>query len=218
MDGQAGEAYARLEKLIVFGELEPGSLVSEKRLMELIELGRTPVREAIQSLSRHRMVRVYPSKGILIPPISVEDQFNLLVVRRPLETTAVRLAALRRGTAYDNALGGLIGRLSSPLSTLDDYADLLGDAHHTVAAAANNPYLSDAIAPLQSLSRRFWFHHVVDAQQEIEMGAELLGPILRGVMEREPTLAENASLALNDYLVGFTQEVVNRSRFDATAV
>lgn len=209
MDGQAGEAYARLEELIVFGGLDPGSLVSEKRLMELTGLGRTPVREAIQTLSRHRMLRVYPSKGILIPPISAEDQFNLLVVRRTLEATAVRLAATRRDTTHDVVLHGVLDRLGSPPESLRHYAELLGDAHHTVATAANNPYLLDAIAPLQSLSRRFWFHHVVDERQEIETGAQLLRPIIRGVVERDPAAAENASLALNDYLVEFTRTAVS---------
>ena len=89
MDGLSGEAYSRIEALIVFEELTPGSLVSEKRLMELTGLGRTPVREAIQSLARHRMLTVFPSKGILIPPIMAEDEYALLEVRRALEAAGI---------------------------------------------------------------------------------------------------------------------------------
>ena len=54
--GKAGQAYQRIEQLIVSEELTPGNLVSEAVLMEKTGLGRTPIREALQQLARNRMV------------------------------------------------------------------------------------------------------------------------------------------------------------------
>ena len=48
---QAHLAYLTLESLIVTLKLRPGSLVTEKQLIDLAGHGRTPVREAIQKLS-----------------------------------------------------------------------------------------------------------------------------------------------------------------------
>ena len=90
--GKAGQAYQRIEQLIVSEELAPGNLVSEAVLMEKTGLGRTPIREALQQLARNRMVEIHPNRGVLIPPASVEAQLRMLEVRRVLEALAVRLA------------------------------------------------------------------------------------------------------------------------------
>lgn len=56
VDGWASEslaeqAYQILERLIVTLELEPGTLVNERTLIDLTGMGRTPLREAIQRLA-----------------------------------------------------------------------------------------------------------------------------------------------------------------------
>lgn len=59
------------------------------------------------------------------------------------------------------------------------------------------------MAPLQGLSRRFWFTHVTDVDTEIKAGATLHVAILRAILGRDPDAAEAAALDLNDYLVDF---------------
>ena len=86
MGNQSDQAVEQLQRMIEHGELRPGSMVSERGLMELTGLGRTPVREAIQRLAMTRMLHVHPSKGIEVPAVSVEDQLNGLEVRRTLES------------------------------------------------------------------------------------------------------------------------------------
>ena len=85
MKNKSDVAYDLLEQLITFRELEPGTMVSESQLMKQTELGRTPIREALQKLAAEKMVEIHPRKGILIPLMSVEVQLKLLEVRRTLE-------------------------------------------------------------------------------------------------------------------------------------
>lgn len=72
-----------------------------------------------------------------------------------------------------------------------------------LVAGARNEYLADAIAPLQGLSRRFWFGRVEDDAAEIAAGSQLHVAILQAVLDGDADAAEKASLALNDYLVEF---------------
>lgn len=58
---KSDQAFVEIERMIVLGEIAPGSLVSEKQLMELTGLGRTPVREAVQRLSRGGCWRSTPT-------------------------------------------------------------------------------------------------------------------------------------------------------------
>jgi len=46
------EAYEKLEEMIVTQALAPATTVTEQYLSELIGIGRTPIREALQRLAR----------------------------------------------------------------------------------------------------------------------------------------------------------------------
>ena len=78
-------AYEQLECMILFEELKGGAMYSEKQLANSLQMGRTPIREALQKLAWEQMVVIHPRRGIQIPEVSVESQLKLLEVRRPLE-------------------------------------------------------------------------------------------------------------------------------------
>lgn len=203
IQGKADQAYQAIEKMIVFQELEPGSLVSESMLTELTGFGRTPVREALQRLSRDRMVQIHPNQGVLIPATSAESQLRLLELRRVLEALAVQLACQRARPEHRAAMADLTQRLSTETFSLHEYADTVKATHGLIVAAANNDFLTDAMSPLQGLSRRFWFTHIADEAKEIAIGARLHLSLLSAILASDVDAAQAASRDLNDYLVQF---------------
>ncbi len=209
--GKAAAAYAQIERMIVMRDLTPGMLVSEALVMERTGLGRTPVREALQQLARHRMVEIHPSKGVLIPPISVEDQLRMLEMRRALEVLAVRLACARVGVAEEHEIRALASTLEHSDFSLQQYAETVKETHDLVARTAHNDYVASALAPVQVLSRRFWLAHVIDETAEVRSGRRLHLDILSAILRREPDAAQEASHALNDYLIDFAYAVLRRT-------
>lgn len=210
--GKAEEAYQALEELIIFQELAPGSLVSEAQLTELTGLGRTPVREALQRLARHRMVQIYPNRGVLIPPTSIEEQLRLLELRLALERLAVRLACERATEADRTPMAEMVKKLGHGGFAMREYAGTVRDTHGLIVRAAHNDYLADAIAPLQGLSRRFWFTHVRDEAREIASGSRLHRAILSAILERDRHRAVHEVRQLNDYLVDFAYSTIGHGR------
>ena len=211
-EGKAAQAYRAIERMIVSQEIPPGSLASESSLMEKTGLGRTPVREALQQLARNRMVEIHPNKGVLGPPTSIEAQLRLLELRRVLEVLAVRLACQRATDETRRQMGDMVELLAADAFTLESYAETVKDTHQLIVDAAANDYLADAMAPLQGLSRRFWFTHVIDHQREIDSGSKLHSDILRAITAGDADAAEKASLALNDYLVDFAYMTLRAAR------
>ncbi|MBT2523431.1 GntR family transcriptional regulator [Arthrobacter sp. ISL-28] len=198
------QAYDAIERLIVFQELAPGSLVSEALLMEKTGLGRTPVREALQRLARERLVEIHPSRGVLVPPASIESQLKLLELRRGLEDIAVRLAASRANKQQRDEMLAVCDDLEQRGDmSLDDFATYLKRMHELIVDAAHNEYLAVAMAPLQGLSRRFWFAHVKDPDAEIATARSMHLRILRAICAGKESEAMTASRKLNDYLVEF---------------
>lgn len=198
------QAFDEIERLIVLQEIAPGSLVSEKQLTERIGIGRTPVREALQRLARDRMVEIHPQRGVLVPASSIEAQLKLLELRRTLEPFAARLAAARATTTQHERARVMLDALTGAAISLEDFPALLRDAHELIVDAAHNEYLAVAMAPLQGLSRRFWFAHLKDPAAEVRRAAQLHAAIAAAIADADEVAAEHASIALNDYLVAFT--------------
>lgn len=212
VQGKADGAYTAIERMIILQEIAPGSLVSESMLTASTGFGRTPVREALQRLSREGMVQIHPSKGVLVPAATVETQLRLLEVRRALEGLAVQLACSRADAGNRRQMAAMVDRLTHEEFTLDTYLDTVKATHHLIAAAAANEYLADALAPAQALSRRFWIAHMRDEEQQISTGSNLHRTILEAILAGDESAATAASLALNDYLVDFAYAGLDRQR------
>jgi DNA-binding GntR family transcriptional regulator len=203
-------AYDQLEKMITFRELKPGSMVSEKQLSELLDVGRTPVREALQRLSYERMVEIHPRRGIQIPLISLESQLKILEVRRDVEALCARFAATRATGSEQSRMTKLANQLEECANMHDDflYARLLKQIHILLVQVAHNEYLELAMAPLQGLSRRFWFAYK-DEQTDLADAAHLHAAILRKIVAGDPVAAIEASHALNDYLTTMARRTID---------
>lgn len=81
-------AYWLLRNKIIYMELKPGELVSDKQLAEQLEMSRTPVREALILLSAYNMVVLKPQSGTFIAPINSElvtiEQFSRITMEKEI--------------------------------------------------------------------------------------------------------------------------------------
>jgi DNA-binding GntR family transcriptional regulator len=87
-----GEILARFRDM----RLEPGRAFTENELVEELNVGKTPVREALLILGAQNYVIPRPRSGYRVSPITVRDVRNLFSVLRPLTAEAAASAA-RRG-------------------------------------------------------------------------------------------------------------------------
>lgn len=203
-------AYQKLTEMIETGQLEAGAILSEAQLMERVGVGRTPLREAIQLLSRDRLLTLRPRSGIEIPTLTVDEQLARLEVRRSLEMLAVGLAS-QRGTEKQLAQVEEHATHLETISNVTEYIAGIRKAHSLIWKAAHNEYLEDAMTPLQGLSRRFWLAHIIDEKSEIRQGRGLYVVALRAVVARDGDRARKGVQALNDHLVRSALEAARRN-------
>ena len=110
------QVYEQLEHKIVFCEIEPGSILTEKEICTMIGAGRTPVHEALLLLSRRFLVN-FSKVGIMIPDMNSSVQLQLLEMRRPILKTCVE-CAIQRLTQVDK---DNIEELLIDVDDLDDH-------------------------------------------------------------------------------------------------
>jgi DNA-binding GntR family transcriptional regulator len=198
------QAYYRIRELIVSLELPPGSLIGERDLMQRLELGRTPVREALRALARERLVEVYPRRGMFVSRIDVGDLAGLSEVRAVLESHAAGVAA-ERATDEDRA------EIAALLDALNGAGDEVGERtlidldqrlHRHVYRCTHNPFLEETLNEYYVLTLRIWFlalDRVARLEDAVREHRELLeairdgdGPRARDAMYRHVTGFEQA--------------------------
>ncbi|OJU38109.1 MAG: hypothetical protein BGN94_06835 [Rhizobiales bacterium 68-8] len=194
------QAYQSIEEKIVVGELPAGSVLSEAGLAELLGMGRTPIREALQRLSAEGLVQILPQRGVLVSDVTVDDYMKLMEARRPLDVLVADLASSR-------ALDGQRARISE-IATLFEAARGAADErlfmqvdrefNGLLCDAAGNAYVARMSGLLQGQSRRFYFRHHRRAEfgETAGLHAELAKAVAAGSPERARQAAE-AIIAFN---------------------
>ncbi|MEX3017573.1 GntR family transcriptional regulator [Gymnodinialimonas hymeniacidonis] len=86
-------ALNELREKIFAGELAAGSDHLESELADLLNMSRTPIREAVLTLESQGLLELRPRKGVRISPLSPEDMAEIYDVLTELESLAAERAA-----------------------------------------------------------------------------------------------------------------------------
>jgi len=197
--------------MIMLQEIDSDVMYSESQLATMVNLGRTPVREALQRLALEKVIKIIPYRGIQLIPASVETQLKLLEIRREVEKLCVRLAASRATTSQKLIMKEQAIQIVELAEKRDDkaFGKLLKAIHDNISEATGNEFIKQTMIPLQILSRRFWFFNQAENQSKLPT-AELNAEILNAIIHGDEELAEQASKALMDHLTDFTYDVLKR--------
>jgi DNA-binding GntR family transcriptional regulator len=88
-------AYEALRRRILDNELPAGTQLLEGEIAALLQMSRTPVREAMLQLAYEGLVEVRPRHGMRVLPVSAADMAEIYQILRSLESTAAELLAQR---------------------------------------------------------------------------------------------------------------------------
>ncbi|MDB5774848.1 MAG: GntR family transcriptional regulator [Herbaspirillum sp.] len=207
---QALQAYQMIEEMIVKGVLEPGAKFSEKALSDMIGLGRTPIREALQRLASEGMVTIVPRAGILIAAIDITDQFRLIEVRRELEKLLAGRAARLVSAEECEIFRTLAVRFREAGETGDAELFIPTDREFNarIAETANNKYALFAMSAIQAQTRRFWFlyfRRFGDLKKVCEFHAKMA----EAIASADEISAKKASDNLIDYVDQYTRRTLD---------
>src|SRR5690349_15222711 len=78
----ADRAYAALRDRIVQLRIPPGAPINEDELGRELDMGRTPVREAIKRLALENLATVFPRRGTFASEINITDLAHIADVRQ----------------------------------------------------------------------------------------------------------------------------------------
>jgi DNA-binding GntR family transcriptional regulator len=186
----ADRAYYAIRELIVSLDLRPGSVVNERELMERLDLGRTPIREAVRRLAQEQLVEVFPRRGTFVTTVEIRDLASICDVRSALESHAARIAAERASDADREELVALIAELDTG-AHYDDRALMAFDEriHHAVYRATHNQFLVATLEEYYLLALRIWFL-ALEQPRELEQAVLQHRALLEAIVARDGAEAE----------------------------
>lgn len=156
---EADRAYVELRDRIVTMQLVPGTVLREDELMREMEVGRTPLREAVKRLALENLVAVQPRRGTFVAEVEAADIVNITEVRAELEGYAAELAAQRLDENHRAAAEALLREVEG-LAAPDDPDWLMRfdeRIHRFTWEAAGNPYLGETLERYFTHSLRIWY-------------------------------------------------------------
>ncbi|WP_164963180.1 GntR family transcriptional regulator [Rubrivivax sp. JA1026] len=201
---------------IVERRLMPGTKLAEQAVADLFGVSRTLVREALNRLSRDRLVTLEPGRGAFVARPSVDEARQVFDARRLLETGMVRELCARAEPAHVLRLRAHLAAEADAVRRHDvaGRTRLLAQFHVVLAECLGNAVLAELLADLLSRCSLIALmyqsadaaghsqdEHVLivdaierrDADAAARLMAEHLGNVV-GNLQRQPRVGDLADL------------------------
>ncbi|BCT77660.1 GntR family transcriptional regulator [Sinomonas cyclohexanicum] len=191
MESLADLAYRVIADRLIMLDIRPNESINESQLSKEMQMGRTPIREALHRLEHERLVVTQPRKGSFAAPIDLTDLSEVGQVRQILEPVGARLAAESLREAQRPEVERYLGLVESIDEAKVDQGDLMRldlAIHNVIYALTGNGHLEDTLRQYGHLSTRIWLL-VLERRPLVVGHIRELAPILRAILAKDPERA-----------------------------
>ena len=151
-------AYRRFKQALVTLSYKPGEYLNTAQVMNDLDMGRTPINQAIHRLANEGLLQVVPRKGVMVSPLSMDDALELIEVRLANEMLCMQLASQRITERQIATLTELNRQIEAASQERDRVRMMTLDHefHQELAQIAGNNMLADILSVLHARAQRFW--------------------------------------------------------------
>lgn len=152
--GTTERIVASITAAIVERRLMPGTKLAEQKIADIFAVSRTIVRQALNQLSRDRLVTLSPARGAFVATPSVEEARQVFQVRSMLETAMVKALATSITDAQISQLRQHLQLEREAIARTDvpGRTRLLADFHVVLARMLGNTVLAELLNDLLNRS------------------------------------------------------------------
>ena len=132
------QSYHTIRRKIVYLDYKPGEKLGVKQLCDDLDMGRTPVREALVRLAQEGLVRTVPQSGTYVSPINLTLAESACYIREHLEKQVIVECCARATSAGIEQLDRAIVLQEKAMAEEDRIGFFLSDnlMHHMIFSIA----------------------------------------------------------------------------------
>lgn len=182
--------YEFLKERIIKGIYSPGEKLNEREIAKLVNVSRTPAREALRILEHEGFVTNVTKRGVFVKKYSPAelDTLHMMLIR--LEGLAVEMAASRLSVEDFDVLEKMNNRLKA-LALKKNYADYLTlniEFHLFFPKITLSTELFDTISQLRKRIFRFYYTQIIVDEnfEQYVKDHEGIVDALRGKTNKKP--------------------------------
>ena len=176
------QVYHEVKRQILFLELKPGQRLIENDIIEKMQIGRTPVREALLMLENEKLLQCEKKSGYFVKRLSLQEVYDYIEIRRLLEAHAVSLIIKRISPSEIQRLCQNIKDTEEALMNQEEkkIVQCESEFHTMLYAATKSDVFIDAISTLSDKFqwlRAIAFRNSENARRSIAQHSEILAAI-----------------------------------------
>jgi DNA-binding GntR family transcriptional regulator len=183
--------YETLLDGIINGRLPGGMIVEESALIEILNVSRTPLREALNRLQGEGFI-VRQGRKLVVHHVTDRDFMEMLHLRRILECEAIFLATPKMPQKSINEIRGMLKALKMPgKQSAEKYWAADEMLHTTIARASGNSRILSLIHDLRRKTKPISLRLMLEQgfpSEDIDQHLAILDAIDR----RDPEMAQKA--------------------------
>lgn len=152
---------------IVRGDYAPGQPIRADAVAAELKLSRIPVREALRVLEAEGLVVSRPHRDVTVAELSAADLHEIYMLRRMLESTAVRTAVPALSQDTLETLQTLLGEMHDAIDAGDNmrFADINRRFHFTLYDASGLRHLTKLVGLLWNQSEGYRSIYLIENQE-----------------------------------------------------
>ena len=152
-------AYYETRGRILDGALAGGDVITEGQVSTSLGISRTPVREAFLRLQAEGLLQLYPKRGAVVVPVSLEEATSVMEAREIIESFAATKLLTENESLPRHLLAALWDNLSEQqihIHSGNSAAFVEADTrfHLLLVDCCDNPFLVDLLRNLRDHQRR----------------------------------------------------------------
>ena len=182
-----------IRRMIITGELQAGSPISERQISQSLGVSTTPVKEAFRILESEGLLFSVARKGSFISEFSKKNMLQIVFMRSSLEGVAAYFAAMNATeedlAAMEEALVRS-GQIIAEDELSPDIAEYNEQFHHNLRLACKNDYLVSLIRNMRSVDDTVRQVAATSTQVEPPRAHKEHLAILQAIREKDCSRAE----------------------------
>ncbi|TAM66072.1 MAG: GntR family transcriptional regulator [Microbacteriaceae bacterium] len=155
----ADHAYQQLRDKLIMLDIRPGDPINDGLLAAELQIGRTPIREALKRLESDHLVVSYARRGTFATIVDITELADVSEIRELLEPLAARRAARMSTAPMREQLREVAETIASIGSAPVNQRELMRydiTTHRLIYRAAANRHLEDVLVRYDNLATRIW--------------------------------------------------------------
>lgn len=152
----ADQIFDQLENDIIMGTIPRGEILTELKLVEMLGVSRTPIREVLRRLEQERLIKD-TGKGSLVLGITEDDLLDIMNIREKIEGLSSYYATLNLTQEGREQLAHIVDlqEFYYAKGDLDHLRQVDDQFHDTICYLSGRSVITDTLIPLHRKTRKF---------------------------------------------------------------